>query len=412
MLLKLAMRNIWRNKRRTFITATSIFVAVFAAISMESLQRGIWDNMINNIVNGYTGFVQVHQKGYWEERSIDQAFPFNESFQNLDQKVANIQAVIPRIESFAMASHKDETKGALIIGIDPEKENSLTKLADKLIEGKGTYLDAEDNAVLVAEGLAKDLELTVGDSIIFISQGYHAANADGIYKVKGLLEFKSPEQNNKMVYMPLEAAQQLFALNEDGQNLITALAFKIEKKNHIPKIVETLKADLDTETEYEVMKWQEMLPELVQTKELKEGGNKVSLLVLYLIITFGIFGTVLMMTKERMYEFGVLISIGMKRMQLSLSIWLEVVLIGFLGTIMGMIGGYALVYYLHNNPIKLGDEMAAAYEEFGIEPVLMTAVDFDIFYTQAITIFIITTLLALYPLLKIMRLKPVEAMRS
>ena len=369
MLLKLAMRNIWRNKRRTIITATSIFIAVFAAVSVESLKRGVWDNMINGVVNGYTGFVQVHQKGYWEERSIDQAFSFDESFQNLDQKVSNIKAVIPRIESFVLASHKEETKGGLLVGIDPTKENNLTKLADKLIEG--AYLEAEDNAVLLAEGLAEELELTIGDSIVFISQGYRATNADGIYKVKGILEFKSPDQNRKMVYMPLKCAQDLFALNEDGQNLVTALAFKINDKNHIPKIVETLKADLDTETEYDVMTWEEMLPELTQTRELDEGGSKVSQFILYLIITFGIFGTVLMMTKERVYEFGVLLSIGMKRTQLTISIWLEIVLIGFLGTLVGILGGYGLVYYLYNNPIKLTGEIATIYEDYGINQKLM-----------------------------------------
>ncbi|MCH2043720.1 MAG: FtsX-like permease family protein [Saprospiraceae bacterium] len=410
MLLKLAMRNIWRNKRRTIITATSIFIAVFAAVSVESLKRGVWDNMINGVVNGYTGFVQVHQKGYWEERSIDQAFSFDESFQNLDQKVSNIKAVIPRIESFVLASHKEETKGGLLVGIDPTKENNLTKLADKLIEG--AYLEAEDNAVLLAEGLAEELELTIGDSIVFISQGYRATNADGIYKVKGILEFKSPDQNRKMVYMPLKCAQDLFALNEDGQNLVTALAFKINDKNHIPKIVETLKADLDTETEYDVMTWEEMLPELTQTRELDEGGSKVSQFILYLIITFGIFGTVLMMTKERVYEFGVLLSIGMKRTQLTISIWLEIVLIGFLGTLVGILGGYGLVYYLYNNPIKLTGEIATIYEDYGINPILITSLDFDIFLKQALTVFIITSLLALYPLLKIRRLKPVEAMRS
>ena len=122
-----------------------------------------------------------------------------------------------------------------------------------------------------------------------------------------------------------------------------------------------------------------------------------------------------MMTKEREYEFGVLLSIGMKRGAMGLMIWLEIVLLGLLGALAGMVFAFPLVYYFYKNPVdfgKISEEMKAAYEKFGFEPIFPAALDFSVFWWQAILVFVITSILAIYPMLKIRKLKPVEAMRA
>ena len=116
----------------------------------------------------------------------------------------------PRLESFALISSAERTKGCMIAGIDPEQEDRVTQLRNKLV--KGRYLNKQDASVLLAEGLARRLMLSVGDTIVLIGQGYHGATAAGKYPVSGILHFGSPQLNERLLYMPLPLAQELFSV--------------------------------------------------------------------------------------------------------------------------------------------------------------------------------------------------------
>ncbi|HMQ48862.1 MAG TPA: FtsX-like permease family protein [Saprospiraceae bacterium] len=405
MLLKLAWRNIWRNRRRTLITVASILFAVLFASFMESLQKGAWNNMIGNVVNYYFGFVQVHQKGYWEEQSLDKSFTLTDSTVSFIQETPGVSAVIPRLESFALAASDESTSGAMVVGTNPDLENSMTQLKDRLT--KGQYLKVDDQAVLLGEGLAEKLALNIGDTLVLISQGYHGANAAGKYPIKGFVKFGSPDLNKQMVVLPLEEAQQFYAAPDQ----ITSLALKIDDQDAIKKIVRHLETKLDTAA-YEVMDWEAMLPDLVEAKSLDSAGNIIVYFILYMIIAFGILGTILMMAKEREYEMGVLVSIGMKRRQLGWSIWMEVVLLAILGGLSGILAAIPVVWYFKVNPLRFSGEYAATLEKFDFEPIFPALFDWKILITQALIVLIITALLALYPFWKISKLKPVEAMRN
>ena len=403
-IIKLARRNIWRNKRRTLITAMAIFFAVFFSVVMQSVQKGIFDNMEFGMVKSYVGFGQIHTKGFFEDQTLDNAFLYDEKMDELAAKYDDVKNFVPRIESFALASNGQATKGGMLVGVDINKENALTQLSEKVV--KGTYFEANDNSVLVAEGLADYLNVDVGDTLVLISSGYHGASAAGAYLVKGLIKFPSPELNNQMIYMPLTASQDFFAA--DG--FVTTLVIDTDKPNKIGKITDKLQSDLGDE--YEVMPFVELIPNLIQARQFKEGSSLFMLFILYAIITFGIFGTILMMIKERQYEFGVLTAIGLKRSRLSIIVWLETIFIGLIGVVAGVLVSLGITHYLKANPAKLTGDAAKAYEEFGIEPLITASTAPEIFYNQAITVFIIVTLLALYPIFKISKLKPIEAMRA
>ncbi|MCB0629600.1 MAG: FtsX-like permease family protein [Saprospiraceae bacterium] len=405
MILKLAWRNIWRNRRRTLITMASILFAVLFASFMESLQKGAWNHMIKNVVNYYFGYAQIHQKGYWDEQTIDKAFTYSDTLSHLDSKVSAIQGVVPRLESFALASTGNQTTGVLVIGIDPERENAMTNLHNRITQG--TYLEDNDKAVLIADGIAEHLQLKLGDTLVLISQGYHGINAAGKYPIKGFVHFGSPDLNKQMVYLPLKESQWFFGA--DG--LITSLALKIDDPDEIRSAVHAVKSILPA-NEYEVMDWKELLPDLLQAKALDSAGNYIVYFILYMIIAFGILGTILMMTKEREYEFGVLVSIGMRRMKLGFTVWIEILIMGLLGALTGILASMPVIWYFHQNPIRFTGEYAKSLEQFGFEPIFPAEFNLAIFSMQAIIVFLITSLLALYPFLKLKKLQPVEAMRD
>ena len=401
MFLKLAWRNLWRNKRRTMISISAIAFSVLFASTINSFQKGTWDHMVDNVVRYYLGYAQIHSKGFWDDQTIDNSFEATAVPASLENKLA----LTPRLESFALASSGELTRGVLVVGIDPEKENAMTGLEGRLTEGK--YISENDEQVLVAEGLAKLLNLSVGDTLLMISQGYHGQNSAGAYTIKGLVKFGAPDLNKQLVFMPLPLARYFYATGDR----LTSLAVNLSGRDELPAALNIIKKELPAE-EFEVMDFKELMPELIEAQELDTAGGMLILWVLYLLIAFGLFGTILMMTRERTYEFGVLTAIGTKKKTLAGMLWFEGVMIGIVGAISGILFSLPIVYYLYANPIVLKGDMAVAYEKFGIEPVMKAVFDGGIFLQQAIIVFVISSLLSIYPLWYIWKLKPVSAMRE
>ncbi len=408
MILKLAWRNIWRNRRRTLITAGSIFFAVLLSAFMDAIQQGAWDRMLDNIVNYYSGYLQIHQQGYWEEQTIDKSLDETELKALIEGKTQYTAGTVGRLESFALASFGSTTTGVLIAGTQPEAENQLSQLAARV--SKGRYFSASSNSVLIAEGLGEYLALQPGDTLVLISQGYHGVNAAGKYPVAGWVHFASPDLNKQMVYMPLAAAQEFFG----APGMLTSMVIRLRQKDDLPLAEKELKNLLPSGS-FEVMDWKAMMPDLLQAKAMDAAGNYVMMFILYLIIGFGIFGTILMMTRERTYEFGVLLSIGMSRWRLSTLVWIETLLLGLVGAIAGIIGALPLVYYFNKNPIdfsKMSKDVGDIYEKFGFEPIFPAVFKWTVFGWQGFIVMAITFFLALYPIWYIRRIKPVEAMHA
>ena len=124
--IRLAWRNIWRNKRRTLLTAASIFLAIFLALIVRSLQIGWFDNLTKIVVQSYTGHIQIHRKGYWDDRDINNSIVFNDSLTALVSAAKNVDKTVPRLEYFALSSFGKQTKGVMLSGTDPAREDALT----------------------------------------------------------------------------------------------------------------------------------------------------------------------------------------------------------------------------------------------------------------------------------------------
>lgn len=405
MYLVLAWRNIWRNKRRSYITIASITFAVLLACVMRSMQLGSYDRMIETAARFFTGYIQVHKDGYWEDRTIDNSFIYNTSLLDTVASVEGVVEVVPRIESFALASYNQKTRGAMVLGIDPEKENTLTRVKEKIVQGQ--YLRKGDDGTMISQGLAAYLDIGIGDTIVLLGQGYHGANAAGIYPVKGIMKFPTPEQNRGTIYLSLKEAQWLYGVGEQ----LTTLAFVADQAKNVDRIVEDLKSRIDT-TQYEVMGWKEMMPDLVQGIEIDNISAVVMIWILYAVIGFGMFGTFLMMTAERMYEFGVLLSIGMKRFRMQLMIFLEMAIMSSIGVFLGVVITLPFLIYFYHHPIYFSGDSAKAIENFGVEAAYYFSLQPSLFYNQAWAIFLMAFILGLYPLIVIQRLNPVKAMRE
>ena len=403
MLIKLAWRNIWRNKKRSLITITAIFIAVFLSIFMRSLQLGMYDNMIGNVVGSFSGYIQVHSNGFWDEQVIDNAFEANKDFIRKLEETNGVSNIIQRVQSGSLSSSGDLSKFVFITGIEPEKEKLLTNWDKRLL--KGQLLTDTSKSINIGKGVANFFGLDIGDTLVFIGQGYHGMQAVGAYRVSGILEMKNPRLNNISVFMPLPLAQEFLS----ADNLITHLVIDKKEYEDEKEIAANISSSLDNN--YEVMTWQQMMPELEQTIQADSAGGLIMVFILYMIITFGIFGTVLMMTQERKYEFGVVVSIGMKKIKLIITMVYETIFLSSFGVLLGIILSRPLILYYHYNPLQFPDEQAAVMEEFGFEAIIPFMSTYDIPLTHGLIIFIISALISIYPATTILLLKPIKAMK-
>ncbi|MFA6403555.1 MAG: FtsX-like permease family protein [Salinivirgaceae bacterium] len=468
-LTQIAWRNLLRNKRRTVITASSIFFAVFFAVIMRSFELGSYDHMIKQSIELYSGYLQIQQKDYFDDATIDNSLVYDVELIQTLSNTAGIKAFVPRVETFVLASTGHQSKGIILTGIDPVHEakvsnpehlvvhykltpenlsriqqeirlpetqieqlkifqnnvyNNLDRLAADMglkphefdsyrksfeyhCRVPGTYLNENDEGVLVSNRLAQFLRVNVGDTLVLMGAGYQGTNAAGLFPVRGIIHIPSPDLDNKLVYMSIQKAQDFLSLD----NHITSVVINLEDEDEMLSVQELLSGKLDHER-YMVKNWLEINPTLKQQIEGDSISGQIFIGILYVIIFFGIFGTVLMMITERMREFGVMIAIGMQKKLLSWVVSIEMLIIGLVGTLAGMLASIPIIIGFNHNPIRFTGESAKLYEDMGFDPVMPTALIEGYFAWQGLIILVMVILACYFPLKKIRKLKVMDALRA
>ena len=379
--------------------------ALFFAIIMRGFQRGSYAKMKENAVESYSGYLQVQNKDYWDDKNINNTMTVDPELLNELSSDERVKEIIPRLESFALASSGESTKGVAVMGIDPDKEDMMTQVKSYL--GEGSFIESQDKSILLAEGLSKFLGIGVNDTLVLFSSGYHGATAAGLYPVKGILKLPTPEMNRSTVYLPILEAQNLFSA--DGR--YTALVFDLYDMNQVNRVEASVNAKVDANI-YRVMGWEAMNKELLQMIETDNAGGVIMIAILYMVIAFGIFGTVLMMTNERIREFSVMVSVGMQKQKLATVVIVELFFLTALAVLAGILISLPVMYYFLYNPIEFSGDAVEVMQDFNFEPVMPMSMELNIFFFQGIAISILSLIAMSYPTIKILKLDVVKGLRS
>lgn len=371
---------------------------------MTSMQEGSYTQYIKIIVNFYSGYIQVHDRGYWNDKVINKTLEYNPS---LDAKISQIEGVTlqtPRLEVFALGSSNETTKGLMIMGIESLKEDSITKISSKII--KGNYLAKNDNGIVVGSKLSSFMSLNINDTLVILGQGYHGVSAAGKYPVRGIIKHPSPEIDRAVVYMNISQAQELFS----AEDRLTSMVVMVNNSEDVVPVKKMLTTRLGEN--FEVMDWKEMNSTLLKQMEGDRASNMIVKGILYMIIGFGILSTIIMMMAERRKEFGVLLSIGMQKAKLSFIVLIETILLGFIGIVAGIAVSIPLTWYFSQNPIPITGQAAETMMQMGLDPFLCFSMEPSVYYVQAIIIFLITLVVGLYPFINIRRTTIIKALHS
>ena len=406
MIFKIAWRNIYRNKKRSLITITSVFAALFLIILLRALQFGFYDKLIETVVESYAGYVEIHADGFWDNQSLDNSMMVDQQLLDDIQSVEGVENIVQRLQTFSLISVGEKTKGGVINGVNLSEEQKITDWNKKMVSGS---FDLRDNEIIIAKGIAEFFDISENDTLILYGQGYRGMMAAGKYPVKGVIDLKNPDLNKIGLFMTMESVRNYVSSDEISTHII----IDKEKYYNEDKIVQDL--GLILPDDYEVMTWKETLPEIEQTITADSAGGLIMAFILYVIVVFGMFGTVLMMTEERKYEFGVLISVGMSRIRLFGIILVETIILSMVGVVLAVMVTYPISIYYNINPIDMailmGDGANQMIEEMGFSPMIPMSISWDIPLSHSLVIFIFSLLISIYPAIKISKLNPVKSMK-
>jgi ABC-type lipoprotein release transport system permease subunit len=378
-------------------------------VFMLSFQFGSYETMINFAVKNHTGHLQVQARGYMDKRSIRLVVPDPAAVGRVLDKTQGVAAYTFRANAFSLVSSNKRTCGVMVIGIDPVMEAELTSL--KKIIRQGSYL-SEDNAdqALVGELLARNLQVGLGDELVLLGQGRDGTIAATVVKVKGIYSLGEDEFDRSSVQITLKNFQDVYSM----RGAVHEVVVFGKSTQDVPEIKRAVAANIksiDKNHKLVVVDWMELMPGLLQGIQMDLVGGLIFWFILIVVVAFSILNTFLMAILERTREFGVLMAIGTTPRRLTRLLLIESTAITILGIGIGIIVGCLITWYfqVHGVVISGTSELLSQY---GMPERLYPRLSLLSAFIGPAAVLVITFITALYPALKVRRLRPVEAMTA
>jgi ABC-type lipoprotein release transport system permease subunit len=409
---RIAWRNLWRNPRRTGLTTAATVFAVVLTLWTLALAAGSHARWIDTIVRLYPGHVEVSANGYRENRTLDHGMQLTPESQRALDGLSEGEGWVPRLESWALAiPDRDDSLGRAtwLVGVDPARERGVSRLGSMV--GEGRFLDGEPGyEVVLGETLADNLDARVGDSVILLSTDYYGSQAADRFRVVGTVSVGEAAFDDYAAIVRLGDLQGFLEF-PDGLSHVAVFAPAGEGED--VDLLETELSSIFDSSGYEVVPWQQLIPDVVQMLILDDVGAWLMVAILVVVVGFGILNTILMSVFERVREFGVMRAVGMAPSMVFRLVLIESAVLAALGIGIGLLLGVPFILWLQDHPIQMTSEAyMSVYEVFRIEPVIVFSLRWTQLVGTPLVIFAISILAAIPPALRASRGRPVDALRE
>jgi len=409
MMLKIAFRNIFRQKRRSILTGLSIFGGFVLSAFFIGWSDGSYNDIIDMFTRNRTGHIQVHQKDYLDRPSLHKTIGRLPEMDNIFRETRGIDSWAPRLYCPGLVSVGEKSSGARIIGIDPDKENRTTRFDKKIVEG-AVFSPGASKETVMGKGLAKLLKAKIGDDAVILSQAADGSIANDKYRIVGIMESGDENDDRMAFYLPIDAARELFAL----QGRVHEIAITVKNLNDIPHIVKTLEEKISAmdnaaSASLAVEPWQVFAKAFYVAMEVDKEGMWVMLLIVMLVVAVGVLNTVLMSVLERRREYGVLKAVGTKPGQIVKMVMSEVTILTVFCIFVGIGVGLLLNYYFTTHGYTLPEPLSYGGMKF---QTMRSEINARSFYIPAITVLFAAVVVGIFPAIKAARTDPAKSMRT
>ncbi len=401
---RLAWRNLWRHKRRSVTILVSIVLVLALMMFYDGLIVGFEQAIYGNAINVFGGNVQVHAPGYQEKRDTTPLLPLEGNAAILQAARAQPQVLSAsrRIHTSGMATSPEGAFPISITAIEPESEAAVSIIAQNISAGR--FLNsADEESVLIGKGLADSLGVQVGDRISLAGRAQHEQMRTRSLTVIGIYDLGMTELEKQTVYLSLVQAQNLYNLT--GQ--VTEVTMVLERIGQEAEVMSALQAQFP---QAEFASWETSFPELQAAIGTKSGVMDVFSVFILLISGIGIFNLLMMAVYERTREIGMLGALGLKPRQIAWLFILEGILLGLVGTLLGI--GFGLLINVVFGQIGLDYSAYSDITEYMalLNDRVYPGLGLEQLPKRALTVAIISALAALYPALTAARKEPAEAL--
>ena len=343
MSLRLATRNVMRNRWRSGLTIAGIAVSVAICIWFAHMMNAMLDQMVESMTGSEIGDVQLTSEAYVEERNLFNAMALKDANMEGLKALPEVASLSPRLQAFGLIGDEKNSQVVRILGVIPSEEAEVSKLPAALQEGswlsEKTQVWPEAAEVVLGKLLAKQLKVKTGDSLALFTNGADGSLGNDKLVVKGIASTGSSALDRMGVWMHLERCQELTALDAR----VHVVVVKGARGTAVEALAESVRgaagAGVATRT------WREVLPSLDAMIEVSKGSMGIIYFIIFLIAALGVLNTQRMSALERRREFGVLIALGTTPTRLARQVMTEAVVLSALGGIVGMLLGVLAVYY-------------------------------------------------------------------
>lgn len=399
----IAQKNILKNKTRSLVTILLSTVATVILIFSTALMDGEHKTMLKNAVELYSGYIQITNKNFKDEPSLDNLIENSTMLVEKLKQNSDIKAVAQRFETFILLNSNTKSIGAMIAGIEPQTEKSISRLENSLYDGK--YLNEKDeNSVYMGYELAKNLKVNTGDKISFVGTGVDYSFCADFLVIKGIFKTGLYEFDSSTTFVNKKYFDKTFISENKATHIIVLpkdIDNSLELSNELSK---TLDKNLISQD------WKEFMSSLVKAMELDSVFGYITLAIFFIVILFVVLIYTLLSVYARIKEIGVLRAIGTKKSEIFKMLLFESTILSFISVIMGGLIGAYLAYYFNINPIDFGSEFEEQFKQYGLQTTTLPT-DFNILniLRDMIIIYILCIISTLYPIFKVNSYKPIEA---
>ena len=403
MILILAWRNIWRNKKRSLIIISAIAVGLCCGLFASATMFGMWDSMINTTIDRDLGHFQIHSKSYEDEKLVTDTIPNFENVISTIKKYKDVTGVSSRVIIEGMASSASTSNGVRILGIDPVNEQNVTSVHKYIISGSYFGQDWK-NQIVIGEKLADNLGIKEKSKIVLGFQGIDGSIIYGAFRVAGIFRTESSIFDKSNVFV--KEGDLLRLINSD--KISNEIVVRLSSVQQVDSVYLSIKNEFKN---LSVKDWGELAPELKFYYQMLIVQMNIFVGIILFALLFGITNTMLMSVMERVREFGVLMAVGMKRSRVFFMIILETISLSFIGGFVGLILALILIHYFGIVGINLS-AFTAGLSQWSLGTRLYTSLPFSFYPPLALMILATAIIAAFYPALKAIKLKPATAIRT
>lgn len=409
MIMKMAWRNLWRNKRRTIITLVSIAFGFLLSVTFVSIGDGSYANMIDSAVKMGSGHVTIEPVGYREKPALDLVIKDTDKLVKQLETVEGVKDTAIRIVGQAMVATAYDSAGGGFIAIDPEKENDSFFFFKHLKSGK-PFDSSTKNKIIIGQKMADQLEVKVGKKLVLTATNKKGEVVSGLYRVAAIFETGVMETDKFMVVLPIDSVRKLLGYDKNDATQVAVYIDEQKKSAKMARFLEEYARPFGAVS----LPWSKVLTELAGAIQMDSASNYVFQCFLFLLIGAGILNTVLMSVLERIREFGVMVAIGMTPSRLWRLIMAENLVLAILGLLFGGLISLPVYYYFHVYGLDLSSFMNESMNVSGVmfDPVIKAQLYADRVFSIFGGVFLLIMVTGLYPAFVATKTRPVDTLKQ